>query len=95
MEDKKAPYVSTRGDGSQVNKFEQVFSLGHQTSLAREAGTGVLYSKGPYLEGAGVEWSQYSEVQYPGRQQRSLYDEVQCIMGNGHMTLLVDGKTDW
>ena len=45
-----------RGGGPQVNKFEQVSSLGHQISLA-----------------VGRAWG-------------SLYDKVQCIIGNGgHM----------
>ena len=55
--------------GAQVNKFEQVSSLGYQMYLV---GGGMLYSEVPCLVcvlGGG----------------ESLYCEAQCIMDNGDM----------
>ena len=59
-----------------MNKFQQVSSLGHQVSLpvggvfpVRGDVAGGAVQKGIPVQGAGG----------------FLYDEVQCIMGNGHM----------
>ena len=76
------PDVRT-GGGPQLNKLEQVYSLGHQMSVLLR----VLC-----LQEARVRRAHYSEVPCLG--WRSLYGEVQCIMGNGHMGLLVNRQAD-
>ena len=68
------------GGGPQVNKFEQVSSVGHQMSVA-----GVSQADG---QGLGVPGLMSGEG--VGR----LYSEVQGIMDNGHMgTPLVNRQT--
>ena len=44
-------HVWERGEGSQVNKFEQVCSLGHQMSLPGEQGWGGAVQWGPMSHG--------------------------------------------
>ena len=69
-----------------MNKFEQVFSDGHQISLergSRDGGGGVHV---PYLEGGqGVpyplEWVRGPHIPC----LKGEHIEVQCIIGDGHM----------
>ena len=74
----KLPDVSNGGGSwvSEVNKVEQVSIDGHQISLA-EGPCPVRWHVG----GEGAERTQ------PGG---SLYFEVPCIIGNGHMEPAVD-----
>ena len=53
------------GGGPEVNKFEQVSSVGHQMSLAGGEGGGFHVQRGPMSEGRG---------------QGGLYNEVQCMV---------------
>ena len=71
------------GRGPEVNKFEQVFSDGHQMSIVG----GSMSSEVPCPEGGHdwgggflVEWCPKSEG--VGAGPRDLHSEVQCIMGN-------------
>ena len=59
--------------GPQVNKFEQVSSDDHQMSLVEGWRVPCLMLRGLGPEGARA------------MRGASLYSEVQCIMGNGHM----------
>ena len=72
------------GGGPQVKKFEQVSSLHHQMSIAwgsssEQVWTGLQFLP-PDITNRGCPMR--SHVQ---RGPGSLYSEVQCIMGNGHM----------
>ena len=71
------------GGGPQVNAFEQVYGLGHHTSLP--GGSCTVMTK--LNETEDVRGTLYSEVPYPGEGQvgGSLFGELQCIIGNGHM----------
>ena len=60
-----------------MNKFEQVSSFDHQMSLAGGQGQVVPVK----VAGPGPESPCTEESQGRG----SLYGEVQCILGNGHM----------
>ena len=64
---------------TQVNKFEQVSSLGHQMSLPVAES---LYSEVPR-----------EEEREARTQGIPLYSEVQCIMGNGHIDSNVNRQT--
>ena len=65
--------------GPQMNNFEQVSSDGHQMSLV---GAGLGRGRGPMPD----VWS-------GGGGWRSLYSEVQCVMGKGHQGSHSDWKT--
>ena len=68
-----------------VNKFEQVSSDGNQMSLAGGDGAPCpvrFYSQAPKVSCPGLGWG------------GGLYNEVQCIMGNGHMGPSPCGETD-
>ena len=98
--------------GSHKNKFEQVSSHGHQMSLAESTGAGASWGSMYSAQGhllfpctvrSHVQRDQdqrglctvRSHVQRGGG--GSLYDKVQCIMGNHHRgsppaSLLASGK---
>ena len=77
-----------------MNKFEQVFSLGHQMLVMVGEGSPQVteFEQVSSLSHqlsvqVGEGESLYSEVLYPGGLTwggGSLYGKVQCIVGNGH-----------
>ena len=70
------------GWGPQVNKFEDIYTLGSPDIT----NGGFLHSNAPCLEGrARLPCTVRSHVQREMESWGFLYDEVQCIMGNGHM----------
>ena len=89
--------------GPQVNKYQQVSSIGHQISLARlrsqedgaRAGSGgSQYNMRPHVQGVLCTVRCISRVGVTNR--RVLYVEVQCIMDNGHTgtPLLTEWQTE-
>ena len=83
------------GRGPQVNKFEQISSLGHQLSLGGGPRTvrshvwgGGRVGMVPVLVGFPCRvWGGLGPV-------GALYVEVQCIMGNCHIGTPVGRQTD-
>ena len=73
--------VGWRGGVPEVNKFEQVFSDGHQISLPMVSG--LMSGEGPT-----------SDVLWWGGGSGGLHSEVQGIMGNGHMGSPLNRMTD-
>ena len=74
-----------------MNKFEQVYSDDHQISLAREQAWEVpdwMFGGVPGL--MSKDWGDFPGLMSKGVQAggSGLYNEVQCILGNGGILVL-------